>query len=186
MSPSAAIPNSPIAKIDHTQHKLLLLFVFDKMEMPLTDNTVYDFCTASNSWLTYIECKLAMDELIEANFLVSTENAAKEKLYSLSPEGRICLAHFFPKLPSSIREDVTHQVKTQRMNFKRKQEYFADYDKCSGGSFKVRLRIVEPEQEVVEVILTLPTRELALSVCEKWSEKAPTVYQSIYDLLIDN
>lgn len=72
------------------------------------------------------------------------------------------------------------------MNFKRKQEYFADYDKCSGGSFKVRLRIVEPEQEVVEVILTLPTRELALSVCEKWSEKAPTVYQSIYDLLIDN
>lgn len=59
------------------------------------------------------------------------------------------------------------------MNFKRKQEYFADYDKCSDGSFKVRLRIVEPEQEVVEVILTLPTRELALSVCENGAKKPP-------------
>ncbi len=185
MSPSVASTNNAI-KIDHTQHKILLLFVFDKMEMPLTDNTVFDFCTATNTWLTYIDCKLALEELIGAGFLVTTENAAKERLYSLAPEGRICLAHFFPKLPSSIREDITCQVKSQRMSFKRKQEYFADYDKCADGNYRVNLRIVEPDKEVVEVIITVPSRGLASSVCEKWEEKAPAVYQTIYDQLIDN
>lgn len=177
--------NTPIL-VDQTQHKLLLLFVFDKMEMPLTDNTVFEFCTSSNSWLNYIDCKLALNELIEAEFLGSTENAAKEKLYSLTTKGRTCLAHFFSKLPSSVREDISRQVKLQRMNFKRKQEYFADYDKTSDGNFKVSLSIVEPEQQVIELTLTVPSRELATKICQKWSEKAPAVYQSVFEMIIEN
>ncbi|MEG1710379.1 MAG: DUF4364 family protein [Clostridia bacterium] len=172
--------------IDNTQHKLLLLFVFDKMEMALSDNTIYDFCTSSNTWLNYIDCKIALEELVKAQFIAPMDVHTKELLlYNITPEGRLCLAHFFPKLPSSIREDVAKRVKEQRMAFKRKQEYFSDYSKNRDGTYKVTLKIAEPEQQMIEMIMTVPDRETAKQIYEKWEEKAPQVYQSVYDILVE-
>ena len=37
---------------DNTIHKLKLLFVLDKMEIPLTENNIIDICTSSNNWFT--------------------------------------------------------------------------------------------------------------------------------------
>ena len=42
-------------KGDSSLNKLILLFVFDKMEVPLSENTVLDMCTSSNNWLAYMD-----------------------------------------------------------------------------------------------------------------------------------
>ena len=44
-------------KLDSKEQKLVILFVFDKMSIPLSEATVLDMCTSDNSWLTYMECK---------------------------------------------------------------------------------------------------------------------------------
>ena len=51
-----------------TINKLILLFVFDKMEIPLTENTVIEMCSSRNTWITYMECTEALGQLIEAGF----------------------------------------------------------------------------------------------------------------------
>ena len=38
---------------DSTQNKLILLFVFDKMETALTESTVIDLCSYKNNWIDY-------------------------------------------------------------------------------------------------------------------------------------
>ncbi|MBR2371406.1 MAG: DUF4364 family protein [Clostridia bacterium] len=48
------------ATLDNTQNKLLLLFVFDKMEIPLSEDTIVDLCCNTNNWITYIDCKQAL------------------------------------------------------------------------------------------------------------------------------
>ena len=37
-------------------NKLILLFVFDKMETALSERTVLDMCTSSNDWINYMDC----------------------------------------------------------------------------------------------------------------------------------
>ena len=110
--------------MDSTQNKLLLLFVFDKMEMPLSEQTILEMCCSANNWINYIDCKQALMQLIDANFVAAVnKGASNEAMYSITPEGRICLAHFFVRIPSSLREVVSDNVKLNRMNYKRKQEY---------------------------------------------------------------
>ena len=43
---------------DETVNKLILLFVLDQMEIPLTENSIIDICTSRNDWLNYMECML--------------------------------------------------------------------------------------------------------------------------------
>ena len=36
-------------------NKLILLFVFDKMESALSERTIVEMCTAGNNWLNYMD-----------------------------------------------------------------------------------------------------------------------------------
>ena len=47
----------PEYKPDSTTNKWILLFIFDKMEIPLTENSIMDICTNKNNWLKYMDCK---------------------------------------------------------------------------------------------------------------------------------
>ena len=42
---------------DETENKLILLFILDKMEIPLTENSIMDIATSRNNWLSYMDCK---------------------------------------------------------------------------------------------------------------------------------
>ena len=42
--------------MDSKIQKLVILFVFEKMAIPLTEATVLDVCSSENDWLSYMEC----------------------------------------------------------------------------------------------------------------------------------
>ena len=174
------------AILDNTQNKLLLLFVFDKMEIPLSEDTIIDLCCTSNNWISYIDCKQALSQLIEASFIFRiNNNSATKPLYTITPEGRVCLAHFFVRIPSSLREIVSEKIKISRMSYRRKQEYFSDYHKNADGTYDVALKILEPTQAILEININVPNRATAKWIYQKWEEKATQVYSSIYDLLVE-
>ena len=171
---------------DSTQNKLLLLFVFDKMEMPLSESSLLDLCCSSNNWINYLDCKQAIAQLIEASFIYqNNQSSFAEPLYTITPEGRVCLAHFFVRIPSSLREEVSNVVKESRMNYRRKQEYFADYQKNSDGTYTVLLKIIEPTSPSLEISINVPNRNTAEYIYKKWEEKAATVYSNLYDMLAE-
>ena len=173
--------------LDSTQNKLLLLFVFDKMEMPLTEESLSDLCCNANNWLEYMDFKLALEQLVEANFICkANKNSSSTPLYTISPEGRVCLAHFFVKLPSSLREVISNCVKINRLSYRRKQEYFSDYYKNPDGTYEVVLKILEPtrQESTLEIKLNVPTRSNAKYIYSKWADKAANGFQIIYDYLL--
>ncbi|MDR1093676.1 MAG: DUF4364 family protein [Clostridiales bacterium] len=170
-----------------TVNKLILLFVFDKMEIPLTENTIIEMCSSrSTPWINYMECKQAMAQLLEAGFIYCpTSNANKENYYTITPDGRVCLAHFFIRIPTSLRGEITDYIRENRMNFRRKQEYFRDYYKNADGTYTVKLRIHDPVQTVLEIQLNVANRFIAKSVYQKWEEKAAAVYSLLHEQLIE-
>lgn len=168
-----------------TLNKLILLFVFDKMEIPLTENTIIEMCCSRNTWISYMECKQAVAQLIEAGFIYCPGNNNKESYYTITPDGRICLAHFFIRIPTSLRGEITDYIRENRMNFRRKQEYFRDYYKNADGSYTVKLRIHDPVATVLEIQLNVANRNIAKSIYNKWEEKAAQVYSTLHELLIE-
>lgn len=168
-----------------TISKLVLLFVFDNMEMPLTDASITEMCCSQNSWISYITCKEIMTDLIDTGFIIESTNTSGEKYYTITSDGRGCLSYFFMKIPTSLREEITTYIKENRLNFRRRQEYFRDYYKNADGSYTVLMKIVEPLGTKLELKLNVANRAVAKQIYKRWEEKASDVYASIYNILID-
>ena len=86
---------------DSTINKLILLFVLDKMEIPLSDNSIMDICTSRNNWLNYMDCKDILWQLLETNFIYKINGENNEYRYAITLDGRDCLSHFYLKKPKS-------------------------------------------------------------------------------------
>ena len=170
---------------DALLNKLILLFVFDKMECPLTENTILDICCSSNNWIAYMDCKPIINQLIEHGFIYKLTPVSGETLYSITPDGRVCLADFFVQIPSSLRENISRFIKANSQNYKKKQEFLADYYMNKDGTYTVNLKIVEPAHPLFELKMVVPNRLTAKNIYKKWEEKGGDVYGLVYDNLVD-
>lgn len=170
--------------MDKTTSKLVLLYVFDQMDIPLTSETLNDMCCSQNTWLTYLTLTEAIPELVEARFLVSNTSGGTE-YFKITQEGRDCLNYFYIRIPLSIRNQIGDYIKKNLQKYKRKQEYFKDYFKNRDGSYTVSLKIVDPNCSRLEIKLNVANRNEAIKVSEKWDTDASDVYSAIYKILID-
>ncbi len=168
-----------------TISKLVLLYVFDNMEMPLTDASITEMCCSQNTWISYITCKEVLTDLLDTGFIIESTNSSGDKYYTITNDGRSCLSYFFTKIPASLREEIASFIKANRLAFRRRQEYFRDYYKNADGSYTVLLRIVEPLGTKLELKLNAPNRAVAKQIYKRWEEKASDVYAAIYNILID-
>jgi hypothetical protein len=154
------------------------------MEVPLSENTVLDMCCSSNNWLAYMDCQPLLNQLLDCGWL-SDVAGSSESLYTITPDGRICLANFFYKIPASIREEISLFVKNNRTRYRKKQECFADYFMNRDGTYTVYLKIIEPVQPLMELKMVVPNRQMAKDIYKKWNERADDVYRSLYENLVD-
>jgi hypothetical protein len=53
------------------------------------------------------------------------------------------------------------------------------------GTYTVYLKILEPSQPLMELKFVVPNRQVAKDIYKKWEEKAPIVYRSVYESLVD-
>ena len=171
---------------NETIGKLILLYVLDRMECDLTEDTIIDMCYYQKKWTSYFTCKIALSELTKSGYIQETKNTEKTKYYSITPEGRSCLSFFYNDIPASIRTDIANFVKDNKLAFKRKQEYFYDSFKNKDGSFTVVLKIVEPTTTTLEIKLNVPEQETTKTIEKNWQNNASRVFASIYDILLTN
>ena len=171
-------------KGDALINKLILLFVFDKMECPLTENTIIDMCCSSNNWISYMDCKNLLTQLLDHGFICTLAPSGGDMLYSITPDGRVCLADFFVQIPTSIREAISLFVKNNKLKYRKKQEFVADYYMNKDGTYTVNLKILEPAQPVLELKMVVPNRASAKDIYKKWEEKGSVIWDLLYENLV--
>lgn len=165
-------------------NKLIILFVFDKMEGALSERTVVDMCSSSNSWMGYMDCVNVLHKLIDDNFICIV-GKNDDTLYSITPDGRESLANFYINIPKSVREEISLFVKKNSARYRNKQECRADYFLNMDGSYTVLLKILAPVQPLLELKFVVPDKKTAKSIYKKWEEKAADLYSAIYENLCE-
>ena len=173
---------------DAVTNKLIILFVMDKMEMPLTENSVIDICSVKNEWINYMDCLDLLYQLSEAKLVYKTECKEGEMRYTLTFEGRDCLSYFYRKIPLNLRDEITEFSKANRLSIKQSQEYYANYTDAEDGSYLVTMRIYESliSSPLFEIQIKAPTRQAAEEACKKWKQSAPNIYEYIFEKLVNN
>lgn len=171
---------------ESTNNKLLLLFVLDKLEMPISEELLLEICSIDNLWIPYLYCKQILHELINSGFVTKVQTNNNGFLVALTTDGRTCLAHFYNDIPVSVQEDVAAFIKEHRINYRKKQEFQADYFRNADGSFTVSLKILEVSQPLVDLKFVVANRAIATSIYNSWNDKAPEVYRALFDILVES
>ena len=165
-------------------NKLILLFIFDKMGMPVTEKTLLEMCASRNNWINYMESIECLGGLVDAGFVFRAKSERSE-YYTITTSGRECLDNFFTRIPASKRTEIADYIKANRMMYKRAQEHFRGYYKNNDGSYTVHLKILDPLRTTMELKLNVANRAVAKTVYNKWDSSAAEVYSMIYEKLID-
>ncbi len=166
-------------------NKLILLFVFDKMESALSEQTIVEMCTAGNTWLNYMDCMELLPKLLDDGFICRAASLEENPLYIITADGRECLNAFYINIPKSIREEITLFIKNNSGNLKTKQECKADYYQNKDGSYTVFLKILAPAQPMLELKFVVPNKKTAQNIYKNWSSKASDLYTAVYETLVD-
>ncbi len=173
-----------LIKGETSVNKLILLFVFDKMESPLSERTILDMCTSSNDWIHYMDCGVLLHKLNSDGFICEIPSG-DDPLYTITPEGRESLANFYINIPRSAREEISRYIKLYGAKFRKRQEFRADYYQNMDGTYTVFLKILAPVQPMLELKFVVPDKKTANNIYKKWEDKASELYNVVYDTLVD-
>ncbi len=165
-------------------NKLIILFVFDKMESALSERTIVDMCSTTNSWMGYMDCVNIIHKLNDDNF-ICVVNEDEDTLYTITPDGRESLANFYINIPKSVREEISQFVKKNSARYRNRQVCRSDYFQNMDGTFTVALKILNPVQPILELKFVVPDKKTAKTIYKKWEEKAADLYSVIYENLCD-
>lgn len=173
-----------IKSTETSTNKLIILFVFDKMESALSERTIVDMCSSSNEWMGYMDCVNVIHKLIDDNFIYAV-NEDEDPLYSITPDGRETLANFYINIPKSVREEISRFVKKNSAKYRNRQECRSDYYQNKDGTYTVFLKILAPVQPMLELKFVVPDKKTANNIYKKWEDKASELYSVIYETLVD-
>lgn len=167
-----------------TLNKLILLYALDKMEVALQESVILDMVT-ENNWLNYMDCKVALTDLIKNNMITNVATKGCNPRYAITSDSREGLKHYFVEIPSSLRENIAEIIKLNKIKYRKKQDYFSDYYKNADGTYTVVLKIESTNTPLMDLKLVVQNRNKAKWLFKNWSEKASTLYEFILENLID-
>lgn len=170
---------------DTMQSKLILLYVLDKIEIAVTENTIMDICWSRNNWLNYMEIVDIMPQLIEMNFITKSKDADGEPRFCITDLGRNCLSNFYSQVDEKLRTEITEFCKSNRMELKRAQEYVSNFVKVNDDCYLASFKIKDMAENTVDIKIKFNNRNQAQEACKNWKKNAPFIYANLYENLND-
>ncbi|MCQ2383239.1 MAG: DUF4364 family protein [Clostridia bacterium] len=171
---------------DEITRIIILLFIFENMEIPLSENTLSEIIMSNPDLMSYMDYRDALSKIIDVKFVVA-KTVSGDLMYQLTKDGRDCLSHFWTKIPASIRESIIKYTDENKLRMKRSQEYRIDYFKNSDGTQTVVFMIKDyvGSHNLMELKLRVPSRADAMRAAARWKDKAPEVFEFVYNHLVE-
>lgn len=163
------------------QNKLLLLYIIDKSEVPLTNGQITEF-VLENNYMNYFLIQQFLGELVSSKFIEYSRSDNKET-YTLLKKGKITLDYFIDRIPEEIKKDIDKNFEIKKEEIKRETQVIGDYFKKSENEYIVNLKLVENNNTLFSLYLNVVSSEQAKTICDNWKLNPDRVYQQILNTL---
>lgn len=163
-----------------TLYKLIILYMLEKLDFPLTNGQISEFIL-DKGYTSYFTLQQAISEMVDSN-LIREEVDHNRTLYHLTDEGLQTFHYFHNNISTAIRDDIDGFIKEKKYELRNEVSVKADYYKNTNHEFSVRCQIIENELPLIDLTLTVPTEEEAVTVTNNWTRK----HQELYAQLMQN
>ncbi len=162
-------------------YKLIVLYMLDKVSFPLTAAQISSF-VVDQEYTGYLTIQQAISELTDDG-LVLANSSLNKTLLTITAEGQEMLHFFGNRISDAIKEDVAVFFAENQLALRNEVSVLADYYKAVNGEYEARLVVRDEDVNLVELTLSVPLEELAVSICDNWQKKSQKIYKHLVEEL---
>lgn len=164
-----------------TLYKLIVLYMLERVDFPLTKAQVGDFIL-EKEYTTFLTLQQAISELIDAD-MIKAKSIRNRTHLEITDEGRETLEFFGNRISSQIKEEINAYFVENKFQLKNEVSIISNFYKSTTGEYEANLIIKEKKINLVDITMSVPTEDMAQSICEKWEGASQEVYAFLVDKL---
>ena len=163
-------------------NKLLLLYLIEKMDLPLSRSQITDYIL-QDEFMDYYTLQQTMADMVEGDYLEMTKDN-NTTIYTITDEGLQTLEYFEKHIPHNIRSKINQYVKENRKDIQKAFENTATFfPNEANDEFLVKCGVYEEGRVLMELSISVDTREQARTIQNNWKANAKTLYGDIIRIL---
>jgi len=168
------------------EKKLLILYLINRMELSMSRAQITDF-VLSKDIMDYFTLEEALSDMLEQGLLEFTQVNAQDAnttRYSVTDNGLANLEYFANHIPRTMRLLVSQYVEENRGKVVKDYEITANYfANVENDEFQVKCGVYDDRRVLLELSVSVDTREQARLIMSNWKNDASGLYQRIIDAL---
>ena len=160
-----------------TLYKLMILYMLDKVKLPLTGTQISDFILM-REYTDFAHLQQALQELVSTG-LISEQSIHNTTRYEVTDDGSQTLGFFGNQIPAAIVADMDEYLDTNQFNMRCEIETSSDYTKSGNQDYLVHCEVRDGKSLVIGLDLSVPDEDTAKAISSNWDSKSTDIYASL-------
>ena len=165
-----------------TIYKLTILNMLDKVDFPLSNTQLTDFFL-EHEYTDYFRVQQVISDLLDAE-LIRTESTHNNTHYYITAAGKETLNLLKDKISDAIELDIINYFAENKLELRNDNSIIADYYHTPNRDFAVRCQYRQKDTNLIDLTLTVKTKEQAEAICNNWKKQNEEVYMYLMDILM--
>lgn len=163
------------------RHKLILLYIIDKVDFKITNTEITQFVLESD-FMNYFFVQQYLGEMTNAK-LIDIKIEDGHEYYEMTALGRESLNFFMNRIPSSLIEEVNDRYQLKKEEKIKEKQLIGNYYQKNDFEFIVNLKVVENELTLINLSLNVTSKEQAKLICKNWKLNTEFICKEVFRLL---
>jgi len=155
--------------------------MLNRVDFPLTKAQIGDFIL-EKEYTNFLTLQQAIGELIDAGFVTARSIRNRTHLI-LTNDGKQTLSFFENRISNSIKKDIDDYFRENEMEMRNEVSILADYYKSTSGEYEAHLVAKDKGINLLDLTISVPLEETAVSICDNWQKKNQEIYQYLIEQL---
>ncbi|WP_446897601.1 DUF4364 family protein [Clostridium sp. LBM24168] len=168
--------------LELAENKLLLLYIFKKIKVPVSNNKITQIIL-ENNLINYFVLQQYIGELLTSKFIKYIDPDTDHRM-CITKKGIKVLDLFENMISSDKIRMIDEYLKKHLENIKKDISVNADYILENKNNFMVNLIAVKNKTTLINIKLCVNSDKEANKLCEKWKSNYPDIYYNIIQLLL--
>jgi len=164
-----------------TLYKLIVLYLLERVSFPLSKTQIGDFIL-EKEYTSFLTLQQVLNELVDSG-LASAKTLVNRTHLQITAEGRDTLSYFENRISDAIKADVQDYLKKNELEMRNESSIQSNYYKAVSGEYEAELTAMDKDVNLVTIRISVPTEDLAISICDNWQKRNKEIYQYLTSAL---
>ncbi|MCX7773344.1 MAG: DUF4364 family protein [Clostridia bacterium] len=167
---------------EKAENKVLLLYFLNRVKIPVS-NMQLTRIMLENRYMNYFLLQQSVHEMIQDK-LINSETRDNIDYYTMSAEGERMMSMFLDLVPVGVRVRLDENIDIIRSVMRLETSIIAEYTLENENEYEVKCRIIEDFKPLIDIRLSVGSRDDARSICNNWKAHAKEIYPEVIGVLL--